>query len=135
MVKWLTGLPFNHKALSFVVIGLFGVLHCFQHCTGHIMTGIWVGRGNQYLHSVKVLYCKLPTIGQQLPTFPHEIQGLNRRPQSVLPLHHHYHCTTIIDSNLTHDIMWYSISDCPYVTLVVEKDVKPKLLLLPVIHL
>ena len=30
---------------------------------------------------VKVLYCKLPTIGKELPTFPHKDWGLNRRPQ------------------------------------------------------
>ena len=74
-------------------IYLFGVLCCFQHCTGHITTGSFVGRGNQYIQLVKVLYYKLPTIGKQLPTFPHKVQGLNRRPQrwevSVSPLHHH----------------------------------------------
>ena len=49
-------------------------------------------RGNLYIQLVKVLYCKLPTIGEQLPTFPHKVQGLSRRPQrweaSVLPLRH-----------------------------------------------
>ena len=30
-------------------ICLFGVLHRFQHCTGHITTGSWKGRGNQYI--------------------------------------------------------------------------------------
>ena len=39
---------------------LFGVLHCFQHCTGHITMDSFVGRGNQYIQLVKVLYCKLP---------------------------------------------------------------------------
>ena len=42
-------------------IYLFGVLHRFQHCTGHITTGSWKGRGNQYIQFVRVLYCKLPT--------------------------------------------------------------------------
>ena len=28
---------------------LFGVLRHFQHCTGHITTGSWKGRGNQYI--------------------------------------------------------------------------------------
>ena len=50
------------------------------------------GRGNQYIQLVKVLYCKLLTIGKQLPTFPHRVKGLNYRPQrweaSVLPLRH-----------------------------------------------
>ena len=36
----------------------------------------------QYIQLVKVLYCKLPTIGKkQLPTFPHKVRGLNHRPQ------------------------------------------------------
>ena len=54
---------------------LFGVLRHFQHCTGHIMTNSWKGRGNQYIQFVRVLYCKLPTNGKQLqwnlyyPTF------------------------------------------------------------------
>ena len=42
-------------------ISLFGVLRRFQHCTGHITTGSWKGRGNQYIQFVRVLYCKLPT--------------------------------------------------------------------------
>ena len=49
---------------------LFGVLHRFQHCTGHITTGSWKGRGNQYIEFARVLYCKLPTNGKQLPAFP-----------------------------------------------------------------
>ena len=51
-------------------IYLFGVLRRFQHCTGHITTGRWKGRGNQYIQLVRVLYCKLPTNGKQLPAFP-----------------------------------------------------------------
>ena len=47
-------------------IYLFGVLCRFQHCTGHITTGSWKGRGNQYIQFVRVLYCKLPTNGKQL---------------------------------------------------------------------
>ena len=73
---------------------LFGVLHRFQHCTGHIMTGSWKGRGNQYIQFVRVLYCKLPTNGKQLPAFPLEaVPGIEPRPQRwearVLPLCHH----------------------------------------------
>ena len=45
-------------------IYLFGVLRRFQHCTGHITTGSWNGRGNQYIQLVKVLCCKLPTNGK-----------------------------------------------------------------------
>ena len=67
-------------------IYLFGVLRRFQHCTGHIMTGSWKGRGNQYIQFVRVLYCKLPTNGKQLPAFPHEaMPGTEPRP----PLCHH----------------------------------------------
>ena len=59
-------------------IYLFGVLHYFQHCTGHIMTG----KGNQYVQFVRVWYCKLPTNGKQLPAFPLEaVPGTEPRPQ------------------------------------------------------
>ena len=54
-------------------IYLFGVLHRFQHCTGHVMTGNFVGRGKKYRQLDKVQYCKLPTTGKQLPTFPHKV--------------------------------------------------------------
>ena len=52
---------------------LFGVLRRItvqvisRHCTGHITTGSWKGRGNQYIQLVKVLYCKLPTNGKTVP--------------------------------------------------------------------
>ena len=74
-------------------IYLFGVLHHFQHCTGHITTDSWKGRGNQYIQFVKVLYCKLLTNGKQLPAFPFEaVLGTEPRPQRwearVLPLCH-----------------------------------------------
>ena len=72
---------------------LFGVLRHFQHCTGHITTGSWKGRGNQYIEFARVLYCKLPTNGKQLPAFPLEaMTGIEPRPQRwearVLPLCH-----------------------------------------------
>ena len=75
-------------------ICLFGVLRRFQHCTGHITTGSWKGRRNQYIQFVRVLYCKLPTNGEQLPAFPLEaMMGIEPRPQRwearVLPLFHH----------------------------------------------
>ena len=38
-------------------IYLFGVLRHFQHCTGHITTGSWKGRGNQYIQLARVVYC------------------------------------------------------------------------------
>ena len=61
-----------HEIIESLVINLFGVLRRFQHCTGHITMGSLKGRGNQYIQLVKVLYCKLPTNGKQLPAFPHE---------------------------------------------------------------
>ena len=74
-------------------IYLFGVLRRFQHCTGHIMTGSWMGRGNQYIEFARVLYCKLPTNSKQLPAFPQKaLRGIEPRPQRwearVLPLCH-----------------------------------------------
>ena len=75
------------------IIYLFGVLRRFQHCIGHITTGSWKGRGNQYIEFARVLYCKLPTNGKQLPAFPHKtLTGIEPRPQRwearVLPLCH-----------------------------------------------
>ena len=72
---------------------LFGVLRRFQHCTGHITTGSWKGTGNQYIQFVRVLYCKLPTNGKQLPAFPlTAMTGIEPRLQRwearVLPLCH-----------------------------------------------
>ena len=79
--------------LFILFIYLFGVLRHFQHCTGHIMTGSWKGRGNQYIQFVRVLYCKLLTNSKQLPAFPLEaMQGIEPQPQRwearVLPLCH-----------------------------------------------
>ena len=73
---------------------LIRVLRRFQHCTDHIMTGSWKGRGNQYIQFVRALYCKLPTNGKQLPAFPLEsVPGTEPRPQRsearVLPFCHH----------------------------------------------
>ena len=68
---------------------LFGVLCHFQHCTGHITTGSFVGRGDQYIQLIKVLYCKLPAIGKQLPTVPHKVWGLNCRPERWRQVCHH----------------------------------------------
>ena len=53
---------FFFAKLDHCFIYLFGVLHHFQHCAGHITTGSWKGRGNQYIQLVKVLYCKLPNL-------------------------------------------------------------------------
>ena len=80
------------KASQFIY--LFGVLRLFQHYAGHITMGSWKGRGNQYIQFVRVVYCKLPTNGKQLPAFPLEaVPGTEPRPQRwearVLPLCHH----------------------------------------------
>ena len=68
--------------LSFIYFYLFGVLRRFQHCTGHITMGSWKGRGNRYIQFIRVVYCKLPTNGKQLPAFPLEaVSGNEPRPQ------------------------------------------------------
>ena len=55
------------------MVGLFNWgFTSLQHCTGHITTGSWKGRGNQYIEFARVVYCKLPTNGKQLPAFPLE---------------------------------------------------------------
>ena len=79
------------------ILFYFGVLRRFQHYIGHNTTGSWKGRGNQYIQFVRVLYCKLPTNGKQLPAFPLEaVTGTESRPQRwearVLPLCHRGHC-------------------------------------------
>ena len=85
--------PSKSMQISFIFLYLFGVLRHFQHCTGHITTGSWNGRGNQYIEFSRVLYCKLPTNGKQLPAFPHKaFTGIEPQPQRwearVLPLCH-----------------------------------------------
>ena len=82
-------------------IYFLGGLRRFQHCTGHITTGSWKGRGNQNIQFVRVLYCKLPTNGKQLPAFPLEaVSGTEPRPQRwearVLPLCHRGPCIYLI---------------------------------------
>ena len=42
------------------------------------MMGSFVGRGNQCIHLVKVLCCKLLTISKQLPNFPDSIPLLDQ---------------------------------------------------------
>ena len=67
----------KHIANIFIYLFyLFGVLRHFQHYTGHITTGSFVGRGNQYIQLAKVLYCKLSTISRELPAFPHKVRDL-----------------------------------------------------------
>ena len=88
-----TILDFHQVLFVFGFIYLFGVLRRFQHCTGHITTGSWKGRGNQYIEFARELYCKLPTSGKQVPAFPHKaLTGMEPRPQRwevrVLPLCH-----------------------------------------------
>ena len=62
-----------YKPKKHFCIYLFGVLRRFQHCAGHITMDSFMGRGNQYIQLVKVLYCKLPTNGKQLLAFPLEV--------------------------------------------------------------
>ena len=92
--------------VSLFFIYLFGVLRRFQHCTGHITTGSWKGRGNQYIEFARVLYCKLPTNGKQLPAFTHKaLTGIEPRPQRwearVLPLCHRGPLL-LVSEHLTH---------------------------------
>ena len=70
----------------FIYLGFYVALNTVQ-----VTKGSCKGRGNQYIEIARVLYCKLPTNGQQLPVFPLEaIRGIEPWPQrweeSVLPL-------------------------------------------------
>ena len=97
-------------------IYLFGVLRRFQHCTGHITMGSWKGRGNQYIEFARVLYCKLPTNGKQLPAFPHKaLTGIEPWPQRwearVLPLCHH--APYVYSRNISHyTVVTIAITNC-----------------------
>ena len=42
------------------------------------MMGNFMGRGNQYIHLVKVLYCKLPTICKKTTIFPTQGVGFEQ---------------------------------------------------------
>ena len=71
------------------------------------MTSSWKGRGNQYIQLVKVLFCKRPTNGKQLPAFPLEaVPGIEPPPQRwearVLPLYHHGPCKLVKRHNVGH---------------------------------
>ena len=44
---------------DYLFIYLFGVLRRFQHCTGHITTGSWKGRGNQYIQFIRKTVLKV----------------------------------------------------------------------------
>ena len=69
------------KYLLFIYLFWFLTL-LSTHCIGHIMTGSFMGRGNQYTQLVKFLYCKLPTNSKQLPAFPLEVgPGFELRSQ------------------------------------------------------
>ena len=52
------------QASEFIYLGFYVT---FNTGTGHIATGSWKSRGNQCIQFVRVLYCKLPTNGKQLP--------------------------------------------------------------------
>ena len=89
-----------------------GGLRRFQHCTGHITTGSWKGRGNQYIQFVRVVYCKLPTNGKQLPAFPLEaVLGIEPRPQRwearVLPLCHRGPWQLTVQNLDTNCMYWF----------------------------
>ena len=95
--KWLACLTLNQLAFMCWFIYLFGVLRRFQHCTGHITTVSWKGRGNQYIQFVRVLYCKLLTNGKQLPAFRLEaVRGI-----------------AFMCWNPLHDTMFVTVNVCP----------------------
>ena len=64
-----------------IYLSIFGGFYVAFN-TGHIKTGSWKGRGNQYIQLFKVLYCKLLTNGKQRPAFPLEaVPGTEPQPQ------------------------------------------------------
>ena len=85
--------PANETAIIdlLIYLGFYVAFNTVQVISRQV---VLKGRGNQYVQLVKVLYCKLPTNGKQLPAFPHEVEpGTETRSQRwearVLPLCHH----------------------------------------------
>ena len=79
------------EPLNIFYLFIWVLMSLSTHCIGHIMKGSFMGRGNQYIQLVQVLYCKLPTNGKQLPAFSLEVGlRIELRPQRwearVLPL-------------------------------------------------
>ena len=65
--------------------------------------GSFVGRGNQYIQLVKVLYCKLRTRGKQIPGFPLEVRpGTKSRSQRWEA--RLFHSTTMAPSNQVNEV-------------------------------
>ena len=59
----------NKNVIKFLNhVGRVQVCHLITRpsSTGHIRMGSFMGRGDQYIQFVKVLYCKLPTSSKQL---------------------------------------------------------------------
>ena len=52
-----------------------------------------MGRGNQYIELVKVLCCKLPTIGEILPFFPNRVRVETAELRGGWQVG--YHCTIV----------------------------------------
>ena len=104
---------------------LFGVLHHFQHCTGQITMSSFVGRGNQYIQLVKVLYCKLLTNGKQLPAFPLEVRP-GTEPRSQRWRLECYHSATMAPSVTKKAVCWYHWNWC----VIIWKAVSGVLVLL-----
>ena len=66
------------KRQSYIYLFIWVLTSLSTHCIGHITTGSFMGRGNQYILLVKVLYGKLLTNSKQLPAFPHIGPGIER---------------------------------------------------------
>ena len=60
--------------ILFIYLFIWVLTPLSTHCVGHSTTRSFMGRGNQYIQLVKVLYCKLPTNGKQIPALPHEVK-------------------------------------------------------------
>ena len=80
----------------YLYIYLFGVLRRFQHCTGHITMGSFVGGGNQYIQLVCQGFCTvncIPMASNYQLSHLRSGREPNPRPQRweawVLLLSHH----------------------------------------------
>ena len=63
MVNQLPSMDFK---VSWFCLFIWVLTSLYTHCISHIMTGSFMGRGNQYIQLIKVLYCKLSNNGKPL---------------------------------------------------------------------
>ena len=63
-----------HSPSALVYLFIWVITSLSTHCVDHIMTDSFIGSEKQYIQLAKVLFCKLPANGKQLPAFSLEVR-------------------------------------------------------------